>query len=104
MITCINFSGDDFRTEFAHLEVRSRLPASVNMMALTATAPQSLQQKVVKRLGMVDPIVISTTPDKPNIIYVVVPCKSLEEAYLPIVEQVKVKRTELRRVLIFGQR
>ena len=36
--------GDDFRVEFAHLgEIRSLVPDSVHMMALTATATRSLR-------------------------------------------------------------
>ena len=59
-----------FRVEFAHLgEVRSLIPPTVHIMALTATSTVSTRKK---RLNMKSPLIISITPDKPNIMYRVV--------------------------------
>ena len=73
--------GDEFRTAFARLgEVRSLIPPSVGVMALTATATRSLRREVVKTLGMIDPVVVTISPDKPNIIFTVASCTSMEDA------------------------
>lgn len=97
--------GDEFRTAFARLgEVRSLIPPSVGVMALTATATRSLRREVVKTLGMIDPVVVTTSPDKPNIIFTVASCTSMEDAFIPIMEQLEVKRTQMDRVLIYCQR
>ena len=77
--------GDEFRTAFARLgEVRSLIPPSVGVMALTATATRSLRREVVKTLGMIDPVVAS--------------CTSMEDAFIPLMEQLEVKRTHMDRV------
>ncbi len=96
--------GDDFRTEFARLgEVRSLLPPSVGIMALTATATNSLRRAVVKTLGMLNPVIIATSPDKPNLVLTVAPCGSLEETFLPVIKLLESKRLNFPRMLIYCQ-
>ena len=88
--------GDEFWTAFARLgEVRSLIPPSVGVMALTATATRSLRREVVKTLGMIDPVVVTISPDKPNIIFTVASCTSMEDAFIPLMEQLEVKRTHM---------
>jgi len=74
------------------------------MMALTATATRSLQREVVKSLGKIDPIVVTISPDKPNIIFTVSYCTTLEEAFILLMEQLEAKYTHMDRVLIYCQR
>ena len=69
-------------------------------MALTATVTRSLQREVFTTLGMIDPVVVTTSSDKPNIIFTVASCTSMEDAFNPIIEQLEVKRTQMDRVLI----
>ena len=75
--------------EFARLgEVRSLIPSHVNVMALTATATKATRKAVVKRLSMKSPEIISITPDKPNVLYIVKDKpESIDEAMLPIVDK-----------------
>jgi len=64
----ISYRGDDFRKEFSHLgEMRSVLPTAVNILALTATATRTMRRDILKTLGMTDPLVITASPDKPNV-------------------------------------
>ena len=50
-------------------EVRSLAPASVHLMALTATAKKSLQEEVATILGMKAPKIVAASPSKPNITF-----------------------------------
>lgn len=78
--------------------------SSMGVMALMATATSSLQCELVKSLGKIDPIVVTTSPDKPNIIFTVSYCTTLEEAFIPLMEQLEAKRTRMDRALIYCQR
>ena len=55
-------------------EVRSILPHNVHVMALTATATKTLRRDVCDVLGMENPVLVSASPDKDNIKYVVAGC------------------------------
>lgn len=96
--------GETFRKEFSHLgDVRSLVPETVRVMALTATATKSTRQAVVKVLKMVSPVIVSVSPNKPNIKYIVksnVNC-SIEEAFAPLVEEFRQKRKGMDRTIIF---
>ena len=68
------------------------------MMALTATATQTLRNEVCRVLGMQDVIVVELPPDKPNA------CKtftSLMETFCPIVEKLKVEQVHTGRIIVF---
>ena len=59
------FRGESFRPEFARLgEVRSLIPESVRIMALTATVTLSTRAKIIKVLGMYKPAVVSVSPNQ----------------------------------------
>ena len=60
----LNHRGESFRTEFLRLgEVRSILPHSVHMMALTATASATLRRSVTTTLGMHNIALIEVSPE-----------------------------------------
>ena len=52
-------------------EVRSLVPSSVHMLALTATATRPDHEEVIRVLGMKNPSIVAVSPCKPNIIYMV---------------------------------
>ena len=61
------FRGDKFRTEFSHLdEIRSIIPETVRVMALTATATLATRKFIIKSLIMQKPDIIYVSPDKPG--------------------------------------
>ncbi len=95
--------GDSFRKAFAELgKVRSLLPDNVRVMALTATATKQTCKSVCRTLGMVTPAVVLEVPNRPNIKYV--ECANpgtLEEAFAPLVEEIRWKRTNIDRVIIY---
>ena len=67
---CIFDRGKKFRTEYSHLnEIRSIIPETVRVMALTATATNATRSFIIKSLSMQSPEAIYIPPIKNNIIY-----------------------------------
>lgn len=65
--------GIEFRTEFSNLgQVRSLIPEKVCCMALTATATNQSRREIRRILGMYNPVIVSESPNKPNMKYIVV--------------------------------
>ncbi len=95
--------GETFRREFANLgEVRSLISESVRIMALTATATVSTRKAICKTLGMVNPVVVSESPNKPNIKYVIRRNPgTFEEAFAPLVEEVRRCRCTTDKTIVF---
>ena len=88
--------------ELARLgEIRSILPSGVNVMALTATATTALRTTVMKILSMKQPAVVSVSPDKNNIKYVVAPFESIEESFAPIATKLAKETVHMGRMIIF---
>ncbi len=66
---CISQWGHDFRPEYARLgEVRRRL-GEPPTIALTATATEDVRADIIQRLGLVDPEIVITGFDRPNLAY-----------------------------------
>ena len=58
--------------------VRSSVLTSTNVLACTATATEATYIEVVKVLIMENPHVVAMPPERPNIMYSVLPKKSLD--------------------------
>ena len=57
--------GESFRREFSQLgDVRSLIPESVHIMALTATATKSTRRDIIKILRMIKPAIVSISPNR----------------------------------------
>ena len=97
--------GDTFRREFSNIgNVRSLLPPSTHVMALTATATFTSRKSIYRTLGMSKTVIVSQSPNKPNIFYSVqTKSAPLEEVFAPLVEELKRKRDTMDRVIIFAQ-
>ena len=65
-------------------EIRSILPESVIIMALTATATTEARNTVIRILGLLNPKVISICPCKENIMLAVSSFLTIEESFSPI--------------------
>lgn len=69
---CLVEWGDNFRPEYARLaEWRDELGAAATM-GLTATATPEVGSEIVRRLGMRDPLVLTTGFDRPNLSFDVI--------------------------------
>lgn len=97
--------GDSFREEFSQLdEIRSIVPESVHLMALTATATQSTRQCIIKSTNMQKPAIIYIPPVRNNIIYHVEDKpESISVAFKPIAERLTENRS-MGRLIIFCRR
>ena len=85
-------------------EVRSLLPAHVNLLALTATATRSLRMDVSRLLGMRNELVISVSPCKANIMYAVAKFVSVQDSFRKTVERLRRERSEFPRMIIYCRR
>ena len=66
---CISQWGHDFRPEYSRLgEIRQRLKAPTTI-ALTATATEDVRADIIHQLSLVDPSVVVTGFDRPNLRY-----------------------------------
>ena len=97
------YRGEEFRKEFSKIgDVRSILPDNIHVMALTATATRSTRKVVSRRLEMVSPKIVSVSPNKSNIKYIVKKQnQSIREIVLPLVEELKCKRASMPHVIVF---
>ena len=99
-----NFNrGETFRGTLLRLgEIRSFQPEGVPIMALTATATQTLQHEIARILGMRGPTVISVSPCKINIMYALAaPYHSISITFRPILMRLKKEGVKVPRIIIY---
>src|SRR5436190_534782 len=64
---CVSEWGHDFRPDYLRLGTVIESLGRPRVLALTATAAPPVREEIVERLGMLDPTVIVTGFDRPNI-------------------------------------
>ncbi len=70
----------------------------------SATATKTTRKAICNVLGMHKPLIVSESPNKPNIKYIVHKRRgTLEETFSVIAEQLLQQRTAIDRVLVFCQ-
>jgi ATP-dependent DNA helicase RecQ len=70
---CISQWGHDFRPDYFELPAAARALGARQLIALTATATPRVAGDIVVRLGLRDPVRVTTGFDRPNLSYLVVP-------------------------------
>ena len=85
-------------------EVRSLIPSSVCVMALTATATKALQHDIQRILGMKSPAVVALSPSKANIMLVVKSYDTVTKAFQLMLEQLQEQRVLFPRTIIYCRR
>lgn len=96
------FRGSTFREALLRIgELRSILPANTPVMALTATATLTLRLELSCLIGMKNPKMVVIPPNKDNIKYCVSRFKSIEENFGILAEELKQKRTDFPRTIIY---
>jgi bloom syndrome protein len=99
---CVKSWGDNFRVAFAKIgDIRSLLPTSVNILALTATATRETYKIVCDRLSMPQPALIAVSPCKSNIFYTVLPEITVEEISKQISDGILNERHNYPKTIIF---
>ena len=64
-------------------------------MALTATATTSLRKEVTLLLSMENPVLVSVSPDKKNIKYLLANHVTMERTFGPIIDQLYDLQTDV---------
>ena len=94
--------GPEFRKEYNHLgELRSLAPDNVCIMAATATATMVEMKVITSSLGLVNPVIISASPSKPNIYYALSEFQSFDETFKDVVHDLMVNPEAMGSVIIF---
>jgi ATP-dependent DNA helicase RecQ len=73
---CVSQWGHDFRPDYFRLADAARYLGARAIVALTATATPQVASDVVARLGLRDPLHVTTGFDRPNLSFAVVPCRT----------------------------
>ena len=96
------YRGDEFRSTFAEIgSVRSLIPKSVKILALTATATKETLESVIARLSLQDPTIIGLQPDRINIKYIVKECPSVKDLCHQLGDELKSKRLLTPKTVLF---
>ena len=74
---------------------------SINVMALTATATCAVRHDAECVLGMKKPTIVVISPSKANIYYCVRKSDSIVDAFIPMMEQLRILRCDFSRTLIY---
>jgi ATP-dependent DNA helicase RecQ len=72
---CVSQWGHDFRPDYFRLGDAARWLGARSLVAATATATPQVAADVVARLGLRDPVRVTTGFDRPNLSFVVVRCR-----------------------------
>ena len=70
-------------------------------MALTATATEKLRKTASSIIGLRDEVIVSKSPCKNNIMYVIVESAAIEEVFMPIAKKLHEDRSSYPRTLIY---
>lgn len=82
---CISHWGHDFRPEYRQLSIlRERFPEA-GVHAFTATATERVRADIVDQLRLRDPVVLVGRFDRPNLIYRVIPRRSVRQQVYEVV-------------------
>ena len=97
--------GETFRRTMLRIcEVRSLVPASVHMLALTATATRAVREEVSKILGMRNPVIVAVSPCKRNMAYCVCKSDTIKEAFSTLIDKLRTLRCRFPRTIIYCQK
>ena len=100
--SCCIYRGKTFRKLLTRIgEIKSLLPPTVKIMALTATATTKLRTEVSNMIGLSNELVIARVPSKPNILYEVQSFSSINETFLPLAQQLQREGVEYPRTIVY---
>ncbi len=75
---CVSQWGHDFRPDYFRLADAARWLQAEAIIASTATATPQVANDIATRLGLRDPVRVSTGFDRPNLSFGVIPCASTQ--------------------------
>jgi ATP-dependent DNA helicase RecQ len=74
---CVSQWGHDFRPDYFRLADAARWLGARALVASTATATPQVAVDIARRLGLRDPVRVTTGFDRPNLSFAVVPCRGM---------------------------
>lgn len=96
------YRGNDFRRAFAEIgSIRSLIPKSVNVIALTATATKETLDCVIQHLSMENPVIIGLPPNRLNIKYIVENSTDIPTFCRQITDELILKRAQMPKTVVF---
>ena len=99
---CVKTWGDSFRKAFAEIgDLRSIIPSSVNVLALTVTATKETYDVIVKRLSLENPTVVALPPFRNNISYSVQPKVDVHILGEMLYQELKAKRISFPKMILY---
>src|SRR3954447_22166184 len=81
---CVSQWGHDFRPDYFRLADAARALGVRSLMASTATATPQVAADIARRLGLRDPVRVTTGFDRPNLTFAVAPCRSTGDKHARI--------------------
>jgi ATP-dependent DNA helicase RecQ len=82
---CISQWGHDFRPEYRQLAELRRVLPGASMHAFTATATVRVRRDIVSQLGLINPVQLVGSFDRPNLVYRVLPRANLKRQILDVI-------------------
>jgi ATP-dependent DNA helicase RecQ len=76
---CVSQWGHDFRPDYFRLADAARWLGAEAIVASTATATPQVAADIARRLGLRDPVRVTTGFDRPNLSFAVVPCRGMAD-------------------------
>ena len=99
---CVKTRGDQFRTTFAQIgDLRSLIPTTVNILALTATATLETVDVVKCRLSMDKLTLMALPPHSNNMKYQVSSKIGVDKFTSSLSRELASKRTSLPKIVVY---
>jgi ATP-dependent DNA helicase RecQ len=86
---CVSQWGHDFRPDYSRLGLYRRRIGNPSTIALTATATRRVATHIVRELGLVNPLVIRTGIERPNLFFAATRVSFAEEKVPLLAERVR---------------
>ena len=88
--------------EFGKLgEVRSLIPPTVHVIAMTATATTHITKRIIDILGMNSPVIVAETPDKLHVRYWVKEEGTIIDVFEPLALKLRKQHKKMQGVIIY---
>ena len=92
----------DFRPAYGRLhELRALVPLGTPILACTATITRSIREEVMRSLEMEGCVVVSVSPDRPNIFYEVQARTDIPSDMEPLVQSIKKNKLQAPRIVVY---
>ena len=97
----------DFRPWYGKIGMLTSIFPKIPFLAMTATATLRMKKDIATSLGLIDPIHIEESPDRPNIFFSALPRPDrgddkLEPILFPLIEELKAKRLDFPLTIVYG--